>query len=240
MQDQIFALEQLQSIDVELKEIENNLEKYPEEILNINNEIKNITESIADKKNSLEELEQVKSKTESQIQDNLNSIKKSEERLFEIKTHREYESLQKEIAEAKRNNSQLEDQILVKMEEIENLMNEISEEEKTFATQKVEYKEKIDEYELLIEDIKSREKPIKIEKAKILEKINKINSDILPIYEQVIKRNGKALALVDNEMCTGCNMNIPPQLYIRVLAQNEIHQCPNCKKILYSTTTKGE
>ncbi|MGI9534628.1 MAG: zinc ribbon domain-containing protein [Thermodesulfobacteriota bacterium] len=235
MRDQIHALEQLQNIDIELKEIEVNLDKYPREISNINIELQNVTESISDKQNSLAELEHIKSKVESDLQYNLETIKKAEEKLFEIKTHKEYEAIQKEIAESKRNNSELEEQIFIKMEEIESLQNELKTEEDGFTTKETDYKEKISEYELLIEDLKSRQEPKITEKAKILERIN---SDVLPIYEQVIKKNGTALALVEKEICTGCNMNIPPQLYNLVLTQNKIYQCPNCKKILYTSDSE--
>lgn len=237
MQDQILGLQQLQSVDVELKEIEINLEEYPKKISQIKDEIKNATDSIQEKKNNLAELEKIKSQIESEIQTNLDSIKKAEGKLFEINTHREYEALQKEIAEAKRFNLELEEQVITKMEEIENLTAEIDTEEKTFTDKESGYKEKIDEYELLIEELNSRLEPVSTEKEKILQKIN---SDILPIYKQVIRKNGTALALVENEVCTGCNMNIPPQLYIQVLAQNRILQCPNCKKILYSNSNQEE
>ncbi len=237
MQDQILGLQQLQSVDVELKEIESNLEEYPKKISQIKDEIKNATDSIQEKKNNLAELEKIKSQIESEIQNNLDSIKKAEGKLFEISTHREYEALQKEIAEAKRFNLELEEQVITKMEEIETLTAEIDTEEKDFKDKEASYKEKIDEYELLIEELNSRLAPVSTEKEKILKKIN---SDVLPIYKQVIRKNGTALALVDNEVCTGCNMNIPPQLYIQVLAQNKILQCPNCKKILYSNSNQEE
>jgi len=237
MQDQILGLQQLQSVDVELKEIEINLEEYPKKISSIKDEIKNAAESIKEKKNNLAELEKIKSEIEVKIQNNLDSIKKAEDKLFEIKTHKEYEALQKEIAEAKRYNSELEEQVIEKMEDTEKLTSEIDEEEKNFKANEVSCKEKINEYELLIKDLNSRLEPVITEKEKILKTIS---SDILPIYKQVINRNGKALALVENEVCTGCNMNIPPQLYIQVLAQNKIHQCPNCKKILYSNSNKQE
>jgi len=237
MQDQILGLQQLQSVDVELKEIEINLEEYPKKISSIKDEIKNAAESIKEKKNNLAELEKIKSEIEVKIQNNLDSIKKAEDKLFEIKTHKEYEALQKEIAETKRYNSELEEQVIEKMEDTEKLTSEIDEEEKNFKANEVSCKEKIDEYELLIKDLNSRLEPVITEKEKILKTIS---SDILPIYKQVINRNGKALALVENEVCTGCNMNIPPQLYIQVLAQNKIHQCPNCKKILYSNSNKQE
>ena len=70
------------------------------------------------------------------------------------------------------------------------------------------------------------------EKNKILERISK---DVLPIYQNISSKNGQALALVVNEVCTGCNMNIPPQLYNHVLTEQEIVLCPSCKRILYTS-----
>ncbi|MYF47801.1 MAG: hypothetical protein F4214_02335, partial [Candidatus Dadabacteria bacterium] len=46
--------------------------------------------------------------------------------------------------------------------------------------------------------------------------------------------NGRALALAENEKCTSCNINIPPQLYNEILKRTKLVQCPNCKKILYT------
>ena len=54
------------------------------------------------------------------------------------------------------------------------------------------------------------------------------------------KENGLAIAKVRNEVCTGCNMNIPPQLYNEVLKLNRLIQCPNCKKILSVSSAKSE
>ncbi|MXW43463.1 MAG: nucleotide-binding protein, partial [Candidatus Dadabacteria bacterium] len=61
-----------------------------------------------------------------------------------------------------------------------------------------------------------------------------IDPKILPLYEKIFKRNGRALALAENEKCTSCNINIPPQLYNEILKQTKLVQCPNCKKILYT------
>ncbi|HSE84091.1 MAG TPA: C4-type zinc ribbon domain-containing protein, partial [Thermodesulfobacteriota bacterium] len=61
-----------------------------------------------------------------------------------------------------------------------------------------------------------------------------VNSDILSMYERVKRKNGIALVEAKNEVCTGCHMNIPPQLFNEVLTSSRIIQCPNCQRILYS------
>jgi predicted nucleic acid-binding Zn-ribbon protein len=49
----------------------------------------------------------------------------------------------------------------------------------------------------------------------------------------VKKALGNAVAEIDNGICKGCHMAIPPQLNIRVLKQEEIISCPTCQRILY-------
>ena len=88
----------------------------------------------------------------------------------------------------------------------------------------------VQQHEITISDQAERLK--EAEKNKIIERISK---DVLPIYQNISSKNGQALALVVNEVCTGCNMNIPPQLYNHVLTEQEILQCPSCKRILYTS-----
>jgi predicted nucleic acid-binding Zn-ribbon protein len=44
---------------------------------------------------------------------------------------------------------------------------------------------------------------------------------------------GIAVTEVKEEVCQGCNMNIPPQLYVEIKSNEEIIQCPQCRRILY-------
>jgi len=235
MRDQITALKELQKIDIDLIEIEINLEKFPNIISDFNSEINQHKESITNQKTALADIENEKSLLESELEQNELSIKKSEEKLFEIKTHKEYEALQKEIAEMKRNNSELEEQILQKLEDLEINEKKIVEDEEKLNSKETDYTQKIEEYQLQIEELKIVHEPKIAEKNKILERIS---SEVLPIYENVSSKNGQALALVVNELCTGCNMNIPPQLYNHILTEAEIHQCPSCKRILYTTQSE--
>ena len=237
MRDQIEALEELQQIDSELKQIESDLDKYPNEISEYENELQLSRDTLNKKKEQLREAEDTKKQLEQRLKDNEESIKKAEKRLFEIKTHKEYEALQKEIAETKKSNMQIEEDLLLKMDQIEKLETEINDEESTLEKKESEYREKINEYQKIIDDLKAKHEPKKKEKEQAAAKIN---NNILNVYQKIRNRNGSALAEVTNEICTGCNMNIPPQLYNEVLTQNKLIQCPNCKKILYANPKESE
>ena len=237
MKEQLFILEKLQAVNIKIRKIEEDLKKYPEEISNFNDELQNKKEVIDTKKSNLKELNKLKTQFEFELKRNVESIKRSEDKLFEIKTHKEYESLQKEIAERKKSNSELEEQILVKMDEIEKLEYEVEEDETVFSRVSEEYSAKISEREKKIKELKTNYNPIKEEEERLTAKVD---AKVFSVYQRIFNRLGEALALTRNEVCTSCNMNIPPQLFNEVLTQNKILQCPNCKKILYIDSTDQE
>jgi uncharacterized protein len=230
MRDQILVLDTLQRIDMELIQLEKNLSEYPDKISEFEKELETSKQNLEDSINKKTEISINKSRIEQEIAHNEEIIKKAELKLFEIKTHKEYEALQKEIAETKRKNSELEETLLEELEKIESLESLITKEQEEFASKESQYSEQITVIKEKIEELNSLYKPKKEEKKKI---VANLSTEILPIYERIKKRNGRVLAVAKNEVCMGCNMNIPPQMFNEVLTLTRIIQCPNCQKILY-------
>ena len=231
MQQHIESLQKLQTVDLRIRELTEGLERYPNEIDDLKKDLLEKEESINFKETSLSELKAQRDGLESSLRSNQESIKKSEERLFAIKTHKEYEALQKEITDTRKENFEIEDRTISVMAEIEETEATLTEEKENYATLKEQYAGQIAEKEKKIEELEISRKPAEKEKSEIL---STIDPKILPLYERIFKRNGRALALAENEQCTSCNINIPPQLYNEILKQTKLVQCPNCKKILYT------
>ncbi|HEX3035006.1 MAG TPA: C4-type zinc ribbon domain-containing protein [Thermodesulfobacteriota bacterium] len=231
MKEQITALEALQYIDLEMRELKDKLDKYPQEISRHNREVENVKKSIAEAKKELEQTRKNKSDFDRKLAENQESIKKAEKKLFEIKTYKEYEALQKEIGEAKRVNGEIEEEILKSMEEIDRLEKLLEEKELELTEREKEYEQVASDYKQKIEALESNYTTKKREREKV---ISLVNSDILSMYERIKRKNGIALVEAKNEVCTGCHMNIPPQLFNEVLTSSRIIQCPNCQRILYS------
>ena len=231
MEQHIESLQKLQTVDLRIRELTEGLERYPSEINDLKKDLLEKEESINLKETALSELNAQRDGLESSLRSNQESIKKSEERLFAIKTHKEYEALQKEITDTRKENLEIEDRTISVMAEAEETEAALAEEKENYATLKEQYAEQITEKEKKIEELEISRKPAEKEKSEIL---STIDPKILPLYERIFKRNGRALALAENEKCTSCNMNIPPQLYNEILKQTKLVQCPSCKKILYT------
>ena len=231
MQEHIESLQKLQTVDLRIRELTEGLTRYPNEIDDLKKDLLEKEESINLKETSLLELKTQRDGLESSLRSNQESIKKSEERLFAIKTHKEYEALQKEITDTRKENLEIEDRTISVMTEIEETEAALAEEKENYATLEEQYAQQIAEKEKKIEELEISREPAEKEKSEIL---SKIDPKILPLYEKIFKRNGRALALAENEKCTSCNINIPPQLYNEILRRTKLVQCPNCKKILYT------
>jgi len=238
MRSQITALEALQQLDIELRELEDDLERYPQEISRYKEETENTKQSLAKAKEELNQTRKRKMESESKLFGNKDKIKKAEVKLFEIKTYREYEALQKEIGDVKKANADLEEDILKEMETLEGLETEVKEKENTLNEKEKEYDKIIDIYNRKISEITKAYEIKKQEKKKM---VSLINPEIHTLYERIRRRNGVVIVQARNELCTGCNMNIPPQLFNEVLTSKRMIQCPNCQRILYcEETTEGE
>jgi hypothetical protein len=234
MRDQITALEELQQLDLELEELEDHLEKYPQQVSRFNEEIENIKNSLTKAKEELNQIRKRKMESELELAGNKDKIKKAETKLFEIKTYREYEALQKEISDVKKVNADLEEDIIKDMEILEELEAQVKEKENTLDEKEKDYEKVINGYNLEISEIKKAYETKKQEKKRVA---SIVKPEVLTLYERIRRRNGVAIVRARNEVCTGCNMNIPPQLFNEVLTSKRMIQCPNCHRILYCEET---
>jgi predicted nucleic acid-binding Zn-ribbon protein len=158
-------------------------------------------------------------------------INKLKVRTAEIKTNKEYQAHLKEIETAEKERYAVEDEILSVMEEMEVLSKEIKSDELKLITEnkKIEEIKKRLEREML--EAEKELLPLKESRAKIADVID---GDMYKQYIDLFDAyGGLAVTEVKEEICLGCNMNIPPQLFVEIKRGEEIFQCPQCRRILY-------
>ena len=171
--------------------------------------------------------------TEIQIIDE--RIVKSNEKLRMVKTNKEYQLFLREVDDNKKRKDALETELLEHLDEKEKMEKIVQENEK--------------EYQLLKDQIKAEQKDIdkkSIDDRELLdeylaqqEEIGKsLDPSLMNRFVKISKMNdGLAVVNVENEICMGCFMNIPPQLYIEVQRGDSLISCPQCSRILYYINT---
>jgi predicted nucleic acid-binding Zn-ribbon protein len=179
----------------------------------------------------LDAINKKKKDKDRQLEEIQDKIEKFKTRSSDIKTNKEYEAHLREIDAFKKNVVKIEDEILVLMEEIDAIDRGMKEEEQKVKKAEEDYKKQ----EKLIEDEqKKAETEMEHHKARRNDFASRIDKEYYTQYMTLMKRLG-GLAVVEtkNEICLGCNTNIPPQLYNEIKSNKETHVCFFCRRFLY-------
>ena len=231
MREQLELLWELQKIDLELKSIKEERDRYPKEMKKLDERQNIEKERIQKEKEKIELLEKERRQKEGHLNAEQEKIKRAEGRMFEVKTNKEYQALLSEIEAIKEANSQEEEEILQVMDEIDELRKKLSKREKEVAItlEKIEGEEKVIQGRIAQGDLALKRQT---ERREALSK--QLDSNLFKLYNTLKeKRQGVGVVNVKNETCQGCFVNIPPQMYIEVQRNSDLIRCPNCNRILY-------
>jgi hypothetical protein len=227
----IESLLKLQEIDLSIRDLNEKKTAAPVRV-NLLTEKKNDIEQELDAlNNNLQDAQRHKIDTEDELAIETEHLNKSQQKLMGIKTNREYQALQKEIEDIKVANKVREDEILKLVETIENLQQTIA--QKRLAAEQIENELNAEQKILdsILAELDGQIQKLEADRNNCLPNIRK---DLLARYNLLKdKRNGMVIATVNNPACTGCNINLPPQLFNELLKGNKLHTCPSCQRILY-------
>lgn len=231
MREQLKLLWELQKIDLELKGIKEEKDRYPREIKKLDEKQKIEKERIQKEREKVESLEKTRRQKEGHLNTEQEKIKRAEGRMSEVKTNKEYQALLSEIDTIKESNSRIEEEILQVMDEIDELKKDLSKREKEMGStlEKIEgERKKLQEKTAQGEKAWSE----RVERRELLSK--QIESKLVKLYSTLKeKRQGVGVVSVKNETCQGCFLNVPPQMFIEVQKNNALVRCPHCNRILY-------
>ncbi|NWF98515.1 MAG: hypothetical protein HXY52_06230 [Nitrospirae bacterium] len=231
MNEQLKLAIELQNIDTKIFTAKRMIDKIPQKIIEVEIPFKEALNSFNLFKQRLENLDKRKREKERQLDDIGEKIKKLKLRTSEIKTNKEYQALLSEIDSFEKERWSIEEQILTIMEEIEVVSKQANSEEIKINADK----KKIDELkQKLLEEKLSAEKNLENMKEIRSKVAALIEDDIYKLYINLIdKYDGVAVVEAKDEICLGCNMNIPPQLFVELKKNNDIITCPQCGRILF-------
>ena len=169
--------------------------------------------------------------TEAEVAALQSRLSKYKGQLMEVKTNKEYQAMQKEIATAEENIRSLEDRVLEQMEEAESLGRELKTAE---ASLKAQQDEVARERKRLDEEGASLQTRITETTAARGEVAGKLSRQALQLFEHVSRqRRGLAVAEARDGICTVCHVRLRPQVFNEVRRNDALVQCDSCLRILY-------
>ena len=233
MKTQIIGLIKLQQLDSEIYVLGNEKAAKPQEIKAMEAvfELKK-QDLVALEKNALD-LQVQRKELELQLGTNAEAVKKLSGQLFSLKTNKEFQVMQQQIADTKADGAVIEEKILLSFEESDKIKAQtdsenlkLKEEEKIFLQQKKAVEARGEEINCRLSQLDAQRKQI----------IPGIDLKMLQEYEKILhSRDGLALVSVKDNSCGGCHMLVPPQVINLIKMYEHIITCEVCNRILYIT-----
>jgi len=221
----------LQKIDTDLVKAGIKKREWPNRINRLDETFKTTADEVAGEKQRLEELIKSHREKEEGLRKGVDHLKKTRERLLEVKTNKEYQAMLKEIDGIVKKNSEIEDAIILALEEIDAARNRLQVREREFETFRSSYEKEKKELEGEVGLMDSEMSRLADEQRGLRVRIN---AEILRKYDRIKSHsNGRAVVPVWKGVCEACHMNIPPQMYNELQRSEDIMQCPFCSRIIY-------
>ncbi|MCU0589984.1 MAG: C4-type zinc ribbon domain-containing protein [Desulfobacterales bacterium] len=169
---------------------------------------------------------------ESDLQTVQGRVEKSQEKLRSVKTNKEYQSGLKEIDDLSAIGSKIEDEILAGMEQVEVASASVKDHQARLNAQAGLIRA---EKESVLRDAEQARRRLEGMRADATALTDRIAAEALALYRRVKakKANGVAICPVSAEVCGGCHVNIPPQMYNELQRVDRLKNCPNCERIIY-------
>jgi predicted nucleic acid-binding Zn-ribbon protein len=158
-------------------------------------------------------------------------LSKFRDQLMEVKTNKEYQTIQHEIEMAQNGVKILEEKVLEHMIEADDFTAAVKRGETELAAEQKAVE--ADQRKMLAEngELKAAAERMAAERAVLVAALDK---HLLAVYEGVAKkRNGIAVAEARDGVCGICHVRLRPQVFNTVLKNEQILQCDYCNRILY-------
>jgi len=231
------ALIGLQNCDNRIMDIQTRQEKGPLKIQGLKEGLNEMDKRLEAENKQLEESRRQRREIEREIEEIENRIERSNEKLTNIKSNKEYQAALKEIDGLGLKKSLLEDKAIDIMEQIEVL-------EKSNAATSTEKETLERDFERAREEILGELKALDQDLVKLKRErehfSQNIDGDLLKRYDQIRKyKRGVAISPVIKGICQACHMGIPPQKFNELIRGKELMNCPHCLRIIYWGEDEG-
>ena len=221
----------LNHVDKSLADIAKVRGDLPEEVQYLEDSLAEIQAQLQKDEESLVDLEDNIKMQRIKIKDSEKMIKRYEEHQMNIRNSREYDAVTKELELHKLDIQLAEKNIKAYYEQIEKKKVEIEDRKLLLTKSEKNLEEKQQELKSVIEGTVDTEKDLHQKRERI---IHSFDASLLQLYETVRRnvRQSLAVSIIRKSACSGCFTVVYPQMEAEVREKNVIVTCPHCGRII--------
>jgi uncharacterized protein len=159
-------------------------------------------------------------------------LTKFKDQLSAVKTNREYQAMQHEIATAQTDLGGVEEKVLERMVEADAIAVEVKKAEAALAAQQKAIEA---EKKAMAEDLAAEEASLAKASETRAALVKDLDPRLMSLFEQVARvRKGVAISTATRDgLCALCHVRLRPSVFQQVRHNDSIIQCESCQRVLY-------
>ncbi len=229
--EQIRQLVELQKVDDEIFKVNQRKENAPKELQALEERFHIVENKRNHLQDKLDHLQEQKKRLAFEQDGDSARISKSKDKLMQAGNTREYQAMMREMDSIEKIYRVREEEKATLLEELTNIQNAKKEAEQAYNEIKEEYEKKKLSLETTLKEAD--------EELAILNDKRRVAGNAIPEpkfirYEFIRKRlEHPVIVNVEDGICSGCHIAIPPQTFIELQTGQQILSCPNCQRLIY-------
>lgn len=228
---QIRQLVELQKVDDQIFDARQELENAPLDVQELRNRFENIEKRRNHIVDKLSHLEDQRKRLTNEIDEETAKLKKSKNKMMLVGNEREHQAIVREMDTLERSSRAREDDRLALLDELQATNESLQEIDGEYNAVKEELEKKSTALE---ETLAYTNDQLAVLGKKREQTSTDISKPIFMRYEFIRKRlEHPVIVPVDEGICSGCNIAIPPQTYVELQQGQQILSCPNCQRLIF-------
>ncbi len=220
----------LQDLDCQLREMKRELEDIPARKEEEQSRLQEHKANLAEAEDAMKAEQARIKELELEVQSCKEQINKYRQQQMVLKSNKEFRAMEIEIANVQSKIREHEDQELVLMEDVEKARVNVEARRRELAAEE-------EAVNLDVVDLDKRmvciEEEVASLEARRGEVLAEVPEDMLTRYERILTRRDRAVVPVENGICGGCHMKLPPSVVQNILKHEDLVACDHCGRLLY-------
>jgi len=228
----------LQNTDTNIRRLQADIEAIPQRRAEIEKEFDQRAFEIRALETKRDDARRERARLEAEVEETRANLSRADRNLMSAQNEHEYTAAIREADAARKHISQLETQILEKMEAIEQSEAVLLEREPEVVKLRSEMEARVREFE---EQTRTQTEELALQRAERERLLGTLPKPMSALYNRISARirDGIAVAEARNGSCTACFMALRPQVMAEIRRGDEIIICDNCNRILYYIPAEG-
>lgn len=230
VRSQFLLLVELQRVDDRLHALQVEQHDLPRQLCSYELACTEARQELSRLRDDIDHSERQRRTLERELDSSQAQLAKTQSKLREVKTNKEYSAVLAEIDTGKQHIAALEDRVLDLMEATEHYRQEHQMQERCAqeATQELAEQERH-----VQQGHAAFAQQIAAEEVKRQQLVADLDTNLYATYQRLAtQRNGQAVTQVRDATCGGCHLKVQPQLVSEIRQQAKLTTCPHCQRIL--------